>query len=161
MVALTTWAVDSVVRGTGPGSRREIGGIGSSSSGAGRPSLDGLRLGVTGDGNSINESDLYWLAGLLEGEGSFSMNPTRHGRPYPQITVSMTDQDVMEKAGNMMGAPSVMSSMNTTNRHGKLPMWRFSINGMEAIEWMERLQPLMGERRWQKINVILEINSCW
>lgn len=90
------------------------------------------------------------------------MGPTRHGRPYPQISLSMTDCDVVEKAAGIMKAPSVRQvNVKQTQCHGLQAMYGFSINGMEAIEWMERLQPLMGQRRFDKINVILEINACW
>lgn len=109
----------------------------------------------------VVDKDLYWIAGLLEGEGSFIGSANRHGRPYPQITLAMTDRDVVEKAAAIMEAPSVKSSQYVNNRHGKLPMWRFTINGDPAIEWMEALEPIMGQRRHEQIGVILEIYSCW
>ena len=49
---------------------------------------------------------LAWLAGLLEGEGCFTIN-WNAGRGYPVIYVTMCDQDVVDRAGAMLGATNV------------------------------------------------------
>ena len=52
----------------------------------------------------IARDDLMWLAGLLEGEGSFLMaRNIVAGKVYryPKITVNMTDRDVIEHAAEV------------------------------------------------------------
>jgi len=58
------------------------------------PSLEGL-----------SEIDIAWLAGLLEGEGSFLLDNRSAKRfkvstspPFPFIKIQMTDEDVIKKS---------------------------------------------------------------
>lgn len=85
----------------------------------------------------IKLTEIAWLAGLLEGEGYFSL---RSGR-YPQIVLSMTDEDIVVKAAFLMGA--------RINRSGNL--WTSHINGAYAIQWMMTLYPYLGKRRRERI----------
>ena len=47
---------------------------------------------------SLPLTELHWLAGLLEGEGSFMTGPPS-SPGLPVIAVNMTDQDVMARIG--------------------------------------------------------------
>ena len=50
----------------------------------------------------MDEKELYWLAGLLEGEGSFMRGaPSRPNTPM--VSLSMTDEDVVARVGRMLG----------------------------------------------------------
>ena len=58
------------------------------------------------DINNISEKDLYWLVGLLEGEGSFMVLTSeirrKGGTKLPiNIQISMSDKDIMEKVSNI------------------------------------------------------------
>ena len=44
----------------------------------------------------MDRKDLYWLAGLLEGEGSFQ-KPAPCEPKYPRITIKMTNRDIIER----------------------------------------------------------------
>ncbi len=44
----------------------------------------------------VDPLELHWLAGLLEGEGSFMVGPPSDPR-RPAIAVQMTDEDVMRR----------------------------------------------------------------
>lgn len=55
----------------------------------------------------IETKDIYWLAGLLEGEGAFCVrgklsNDGSKGA-YPVIQVGSTDRDVIMRAAKLMG----------------------------------------------------------
>ena len=58
----------------------------------------------------VNEINIAWLAGLLEGEGSFQLD-NRSAKRYqkstvllsPILKISMTDKDVIKKVANMLG----------------------------------------------------------
>jgi len=89
------------------------------------------------------ERELGWLAGLLEGEGSFYQ--TKEG--YPAISIGMNDEDVIAHAAKLMGvsvSPFVPKTGKTTYRvHIK--------SRVRAGRIMSTLYPLMGERRQRQI----------
>lgn len=102
----------------------------------------------------IDTKDIYWLAGLLEGEGCFAVNNSKYHTP--QITLKMTDLDVVEKAYKLMG---ITSSLLEEKRSeiGRKRIWWFRAMGSLAVGWMMTLYPLMGERRKAKIKEVLTI----
>jgi hypothetical protein len=51
---------------------------------------------------SLPSNELHWLAGLLEGEGTFMTGPPSSPR-LPVIAVNMTDHDVMARLGRISG----------------------------------------------------------
>jgi len=44
---------------------------------------------------SDNQLDVVWLAGLLEGEGCFSLNTFSGFRPQARVDLGMCDEDVV------------------------------------------------------------------
>jgi hypothetical protein len=88
--------------------------------------------------------DIAWLAGLLEGEGCFM-------GPYPQIIVSSTDKDVVDRLAKITDS-KVYGPVKTTHKD----QYRVTICGTRAIEWMETIYSLMGIRRKSKIKSIIE-----
>lgn len=117
----------------------------------------------------INLKDLYWLAGILEGEGCFfarkgskikdtkrkksKINGTHH--TIFGINLYMNDEDVIRRASNIMRP-------HDNRYHDKAPDYRtnsmgygFNVSGKHAIAWMMTLYPLMGNRRKQKIREII------
>lgn len=107
----------------------------------------------------IYDNDLNWLAGLLEGEGSFMMGRNWVSGKlylYPRIVVSMTDVDVIERAARIFDTSVyvVPPSKDAGRQHYK-QQWRAQVNGSRAARLMEQLLPIMGERRASKIEEIL------
>lgn len=49
---------------------------------------------------SLPVDELHWLAGLLEGEGSFMAGPPS-SPGLPVLAVNMTDHDVMARLGRI------------------------------------------------------------
>lgn len=95
----------------------------------------------------MRESDLIWLAGLLEGEGTFDL----HKQKYPRIRVGMADRDVVGRAATLMGS-SIRMSISTV---GNKAMFHAELSGAKAAEIMWLLLPHMGTRRSAKIGEIL------
>lgn len=90
---------------------------------------------------------LAYLAGLLEGEGSFLCPPP--SKPgCPAVALSMTDEDVVARVALFLEA-----------RYFRLPARRDSykdafvcrVRGRRAVELMKALEPLMGLRRQGQI----------
>lgn len=101
---------------------------------------------------AITEADLYWLAGLLEGEGSF-LKPTPSSPASPIVVVSMTDLDVIERAAMIIGS-GVWKNQNLN------PKWkqtyRATIKGQRAVDLMKLLYPHMGQRRREQIDAAID-----
>jgi hypothetical protein len=99
--------------------------------------------------------DLYWLAGLCEGEASFWLQDKR----LPRLNVGMTDLDVMKRVGQLLGAtvgnPIKKPISKLTGVQGK-DFYQLSIGGKKAAAWMMTLFPLLGIRRREKITTILQ-----
>lgn len=93
--------------------------------------------------------DVYWLAGLLEGEGCFSTS-----RFCPIIALSMTDEDVVSRATKLLGA----SYGRHICKKPRKDCFQVHLYGDKAIAWMMTLYPLMGKRRQERIR---EIISGW
>lgn len=101
--------------------------------------------------------DVAWLAGLLEGEGSFSILTVKKGRQAGkrrlQITLMMTDEDVMRRAAVLMGA--TLYGPYGPYQSCKKPCWQIHVRSHRAAGWMMTLYPLMGVRRREAIESAL------
>jgi len=102
---------------------------------------------------ATRDCDTAWLAGLLEGEGTFGAT-TGHGHTYPAISVEMTSRDVVDRAARILAAPSV-TAVEPDNA-GWTVTYRAAIAGAAAVTWMQRLRPLMGARRGAAIDDALD-----
>ena len=102
----------------------------------------------------IPMSDIHWLAGLLEGEGHFSMETSNYKYHYPRIKLKMTDKDVVDRAGRLLGKTTKPVSRTGVPAHHK-DQWVVDMAGKKAAVWMMTLYSLMGERRKAKIKSIL------
>ena len=94
--------------------------------------------------------DIAWLAGLIEGEGSFGFK-----KGCPRIEIQMTDADVVSRAASVLG---VKPRAPWIRKDGYKPVWACCAFGSRAIGWMMTLLPLLGERRRARI---AEIVSLW
>lgn len=102
----------------------------------------------TGSTN-VADADLLWLAGWLEGEGSFCAGPP--AQPHvPSILATSTDKDVIDRAAAILGCRAY--AYRRQREHHKQP-YRLAKRGAGAVEWMMLLRPLMGERRRVQIDV--------
>lgn len=85
---------------------------------------------------------IEYAAGLLEGEGSFLRKPNGG----IQITLEMTDQDIVERmalfGGNVYSYPA--------RKEGWKPTWKWAINGQAAYDLAGQLLPYLGKRRTQQ-----------
>lgn len=94
-----------------------------------------------------SRDDLIWLAGLLEGEGTFDLHKGR----YPRIRLGMTDRDVVGRAATLLGA-RVRLSLHAAP---KSATWHTEISGARAAEIMAQILPHMGARRSARIATVL------
>jgi hypothetical protein len=100
---------------------------------------------LTAQRESQDACDRAWIAGLLEGEGSFiASRATRSS--YPVIKVEMCEQEVVERAARLLDTRVWLVAPGT---EGWRPTYVAQIAGHRAAEWMRALRPYMGlaERR--------------
>lgn len=95
----------------------------------------------------LAETDLAWLVGLLEGEGTFFPGPPSNPRS-PVLAVAMIDQDIISRVASLMG----VSAMTVAPRK---PEWSTAyvvrVRGARAVAWMTRLLPMLGQRRQAQV----------
>src|SRR5947207_5705193 len=96
--------------------------------------------------------DIDWLAGLLEGEGSFCCNVTSSPNGVPIIQLHMTDRDVVEHAGRLLQANLQRPRPHPTQKTA----YRVAVQGSRAISWMMTLWTLLGQRRRAQIEEVLK-----
>lgn len=104
----------------------------------------------------METTELYWLAGLLEGEGCFALTGKAKYR-YPSITLKMTDEDVIIRAAKLMGGGAIWKLTPKISNHKA--SFQIRIIGLRAATLMESLLPLMFKRRRAKISEILASND--
>ena len=92
-----------------------------------------------------------WLAGLLEGEGSFLANRGVLSS-YPVIKVEMCEREVIARAARILDTRVWFVPART---EGWRPTYVAQIAGHRAAEWMHALRPDMGLRRTAAIDVAL------
>ena len=81
----------------------------------------------------IPENDLYWLDGILEGEGCFKSS-NGFGN---SIVFGMTDLDIIEKVAYMFDT----TVQNPIKRHLHKDMHYLQISGDKAARWMVVIRP--------------------
>lgn len=91
--------------------------------------------------------DVTWIAGLLEGEGTFD---TDGASRQIRIRCEMTDEDVINKLHVLSGGGAIHVSYRHT-RNGNKTTWTWDIRGKLAYELELAILPYMGERRTAKI----------
>ena len=97
----------------------------------------------------MNSNELYWLAGLLEGEGSFTMSRGISVR----VQLAMTDKEPVEKAAALMGSKVTERKV----RYDWKLVYRTELCGAEAVRsLLIQLEPLMSPRRKQAIRKLLQ-----
>lgn len=93
--------------------------------------------------------DTLWLAGLLEGEGSFDAHRGR----YPRIRLAMTDRDVVGRAASLMDS-KIRLALHPAPAQAT---WHAEISGARAASIMREILPYMGTRRSGKIAAVLGV----
>lgn len=91
-------------------------------------------------------TDLVWLAGIIEGEGS--IGNTRPDHIDPRVTVLMTDLDVIETVQRIAGVGTIARN-NQCDR--KKEAWEWACYGDNARWLAGLLFPHMHSRRQQRI----------
>jgi hypothetical protein len=99
----------------------------------------------------MKDTDLYWLAGLLEDEGSF-LAPTPSSPRRPIISLEMTDEDIVALVASLFGHAYHKTGEARRKGNGWKMSYVVRYRGHPAVLLMLRLRPLMGLRRQLQID---------
>lgn len=108
--------------------------------------------GVTAAGTGLNWKELYWLAGWLEGEGSFTKPPPSR-RTQPRIQGGSSDEDVIQEVARLLRVKPRLAA----RRHDHWsPYWSLIVTGGRAVTLMQAIAPAMGKRRSRQIQAAID-----
>ena len=99
---------------------------------------------------TIRVTDLYWLAGYLEGGGCFHF--TGHS---PTVIVTSTDKDPIDRCFGLLKFGHIYQK-NRKTKTGKT-VYSYSAHGMRAVQVMMTIFILMSQRRQGKIKEVLRL----
>jgi hypothetical protein len=114
------------------------------------------------------ETELAWLTGIWEGEGSWSYKKGRtrtfsNGKTYTEkdylsMSMSMTDQDIMERVAAIMDGRKITYTDGgpVHKSAGQKPIYYINLQGEAATRWTELMKPYLGKRRREKYEMIME-----
>ena len=115
---------------------------------------------------NIPEPQIAWIAGLLEGEGSFGIDRRSEKRyknskapPSPFIKIAMVDEDVIAHLSRLLDKPYYVPNRLTVT--GK-KVFQLHIGEKKKVLWiLQRIRPYMGVRRGEKIDECLVLLREW
>lgn len=105
--------------------------------------------------NRMTKLQIAWVAGIMEGEGSFILKEAskfRRERNLPYVKVAMNDEDIIRRLHTFVGFGKVYSGLNPSGT--RYFVWQ-STNRDLAPKFCRVLRPLMGARRQGQIDTLL------
>lgn len=108
----------------------------------------------------MNEVECAWVAGLLEGEGSFTLGPegqrTRSSRVRQlMITCGMTDLDTIEKLHRIAAIGNTYLERRKREGCKQMYIWQAS-KRLDVVPFLQAIRPHMSERRGARIDEMLK-----
>lgn len=115
---------------------------------------------------SLTPIEVAWLAGLLEGEGTFALDARAKDRyddstapPGCYMKVSMTDKDVIDKVANLFQRKSFSPNRKTK---GEKKEHIVNIADRKTLIYIfPLLYPHLGERRQKEVDKCLDVLKDW
>ena len=101
----------------------------------------------------MEQRPLYWLAGILEGEGTFLSGPPSSPNS-PVARISMTDRDIVARAAVLLDR--AVTPERARKVHYK-PPYITQIKGVEAVGLMRAVRPVLGLDRQRQIDKVLAV----
>lgn len=101
----------------------------------------------------MKETDIAWLAGLLEGEGCFTFCGGSTHRSA-RIILNMSDLDIVKRAKRLMGSKDVIYR-SVVGRPGKQMYCIETTKAEKVYEILSFIYPYMGVRRKARIDELL------
>lgn len=105
----------------------------------------------------MTPTETAWLAGILEGEGSFFELKRPKKRTLARVSMAMTDHDIVERVAEVTGVGTV-KHVPRRSRPDRKPIWHWVVQrNNDAVDVMKAVRPWMGERRTERIDGVLAV----
>lgn len=103
--------------------------------------------------HSLSDIEIAWLAGLMEGDGWFTLSLNNGGPSrLPRIGIAMLDRDVIERVTNLLN--TTITTYLTKNK--TKVMYSTTLSRRDDLEpLLKILHPHMGVRRKTQIDKLL------
>lgn len=99
----------------------------------------------------MTSEETAWVAGILEGEGSF-----RARYSGPCISVRMTDRDVVERLHELISGSTLCGPYVRNGARSRKPIWNLNVTAKKAVvDLCEQIRPWMMERRRAQMDAML------
>ena len=112
----------------------------------------------------MTEAETIWIAGILEGEGSFSFHLTQSPKRKRKLRIrlSMTDIDIIVRARNIIHPNGNFrrderSVQSFKDGYKRKDTYILTVEGGSAATVMRTILPYMGSRRSERINECLRL----
>jgi hypothetical protein len=116
----------------------------------GRRQCGSCRYGTPPELRAMSSPELAWLAGIVEGEGTFGLAR----RPGGQVRVVMTDQDIIRRLWCLTGLGLIHNRGRRAAHHKTV--WEWAVTRRENVCTLAgELAPLLLQRRRAAIEAIL------
>lgn len=107
----------------------------------------------------MRDLDAAWVAGILEGEGSFVVQLRKKAGHLDSfvasVRVSMTDKDIVDRVAALVGRPELVRPEPARSPTRK-PMWRLQLTKQDEVySLLTDIRPWMGTRRTERIDQLL------
>jgi Fe-S cluster biosynthesis and repair protein YggX len=115
---------------------------------------------------NLKETDIAWIAGLLEGEGYFGIDNRSKDRyevsntpPAPFIKISMVDEDIIERLSQLLDKSYFSPTRKTVT--GK-QVYTLHLGEKEKVLFvLQKILPYMGARRGERIKESISHLQTW
>ena len=115
---------------------------------------------------NLTETDIAWIAGLLEGEGYFGIDNRSKDRyefsntpPAPFIKVSMVDEDIIQRLSKLLDKSYFSPSRKTVKDK---QVYTLHIGEKEKVLFiLHKILPYMGVRRAERITECISHLQTW
>ena len=103
---------------------------------------------------ATQDRNIYWLAGILEAEGSFLAGfPSRPNQPRIQVTT--TDEDVVGWIASWLGVNYIVLKHRNDSHVSKKQAFFACVTAGPAVTIMRQLYALLGKRRQEQVRQAL------
>ncbi len=97
----------------------------------------------------MDSETFHWLAGLLEGEGSF-MAPAPSKPNLVRVHLNMCDEEIVKKVADLFEMK--YATIKRKGHDNWSPQYQWILRGSRAVKLMRDLYPLMSAKRQAQID---------
>jgi hypothetical protein len=106
----------------------------------------------------MRDLDVGWIAGLIEGEGSFLVQ-TIKGRKYPRVVVWQVDREPLDRLLALVGGRIDLIQRSKTMRkdgYNRQDIYSWEIRSKTAVALVNKIYPYLSARRKQQAHAMME-----